>query len=179
MGMNIKRKSLCLSLMLSACGWFSCAGAVAAQQPLISFASAPVQVAFPSKDSILTFLYAGSGKTRHIEIHVLIPDRNEFSTRYVGTIESKGTAPVIESTFLFNVDSDPEHELFVLARWDPSGPAGKGRAAQYKTYVFDQPAAQSQTGSIRLREVEDKIDSASNGRQDVDTVRELLNTLGY
>jgi hypothetical protein len=174
--MNVKKSLLCLPLALGLSGWGPGADAATAQRPLIAFAAAPLQVAFPVKDSILTFFYAGAEKQREIEIHVLTPGQEGYGTGYVGTIENRGSVPVIESTFLFNVDSDPEHELFVLARWDGNGTSGKHKGASYKTYVFDQPSAGSKTGSLRLREVEEKI---STGPQDPDAIRSLLKTLGY
>ncbi|MFA5489343.1 MAG: hypothetical protein WC284_09005 [Candidimonas sp.] len=169
-----------LRLSSAWCLAFFLPAASAESQPLVSFSTAPVQVAFPVKNSILTFFDAWKDKKKHIEIHVLKPRKNEYDTAYIGTIEHNGSAPAIESVLLYNVDADQDEELLVLVRWDTLDPAKKKHDAVYKTYVFDHQPANNGKGLLRLVDVEAKI--ASAGKQapkDADAIRGLLKKLGY
>lgn len=176
--MNIKKSLLCLGSAWSLTLTLP-AAASAELQPLISFAAAPMQVAFPVQNSVLTFFNAWKDKKKHIEIHVLKPGKQGFDTSFIGLIENKGSPPVIESVFLYNVDSDPDHELFVLVRWDAHDSAKKNSQASYKTYVFDQEPASDGKGLLRLVDVEEKIGAGKDVPKDADSLRSLLKKLGY
>lgn len=157
--------------------------------PQTSVASPPVKADFPRDGSCIQFFNVGDDDEKHIEIYALSPVNKGYENLYVGRLDQEGGPPSVESVFLYNVDSDPQKELFILGRWEIRHPGLGTHGNYYETLIYDDSRNADGVGFKRLSSVEQKIKPGLDGTQegkkisypykDASSIRNLLRKLGY
>ncbi|MFT3844308.1 MAG: hypothetical protein QM725_04595 [Lacibacter sp.] len=83
-------------------------------------------------------------------------DKNNYSKTTLGTIDTEGGDPNIETVFFANADTDKTKELIIIASWEQRHYEVSGTL--YGTYVFDYELTSALLEWKFLEEVSRKLD---------------------
>lgn len=163
--------------------------------PIPFSSSSPIKLNFPTQGSIILFFDSPRSEScnNNLEIYALSPKGSSYERVYIGSIDTDGDSPAVESVFTKKLGSRPGDDLLLLVSWKSSHPGSGIFTKNYAVYIF-RNENNGKNGLKRLTDIEGEIGQTAGGTvegnnghpervtakyKNADDVRRILKNLGY